>query len=142
MKLYRVTVVLAVLLLSWTTLKAVADQTDYSQCNPYCVIFKQIGDGHYAIAVDAYGRFATMAPVEGMAGPALTGARLDPWHPWDSFPETFAADGCSSKTSTVQYTTESHHVTVITTETWCDGKLIDVTVTTIRVPVPQAPVDN
>ena len=45
MKLYRVTVVLAVLLLAWTTHKAVADETNYAQCDPYCVVFIELGDG-------------------------------------------------------------------------------------------------
>lgn len=90
MKLYRVTVVLAVLLLAWTTHKAVADQSCYAQCEPYCVIFKQIGDKHYAIAADSDGRFLAWTRIEGRAGPALAGARLQPWHPWESFPQTIA----------------------------------------------------
>ena len=143
MKLYRATVISVFLLLAWTTLSAAAE--DYSRCEPYCVSFIQIGEVHFAVAVDSRGRFLAATPIEGMAGPALTSARMAPWHPLERFPMDVSWSGCSSKVvSTEQYTTKTHHITVVTVETWCNGELVEVTVTTIRVRIPneQAPVDN
>ena len=142
MKLYRATVATVFLLLAWTTLAAAAE--DYSRCEPYCVSFIQIGDGHFAVAVDSRGRFLSATPIEGMAGPALTGARMAPWHPFEPFPMEVTWAGCKSTTTTAEYTTDTHHITVITTQTYCDGVLVDVTVTVIKVRLPaeQAPVDN
>jgi len=78
MKLYRVTVVLAVLLLAWTTLSAVAgDDMMYAHCDPLCLEYRQVGGEHVAFAVDADGRFLGMAKL-GAIGPLLTGAGLGP----------------------------------------------------------------
>lgn len=66
---------------------------------------------------------------------ALTGCQINQPSPAPS-PER-----CTSTTDDAQNETTTHHVT---TETRCDGKLIDVATTTVRVqkPVPRAPVDN
>ncbi|MCY3812885.1 MAG: hypothetical protein OXH15_13905 [Gammaproteobacteria bacterium] len=145
MKLYRAAMALLVALLSaGPTPSAVADETDYPHCAPYCIEFKAIGDEHFAIAVDANGRFLAWERIQGRAGPILTSARFLPRHPSYDWPLVVSWAACSSRTTTAQYETITHHVTVITTETWCNGELVDVTVTTIRVrkPAEQAPVDN
>ena len=46
---------------------------------------------------------------------------------------------CTSTTDDAKNETATHHVTILTTETRCDGKLVDVATTTVRVqkPVPR-----
>lgn len=92
-ELYRVTVVLARAAGVDNPLRS-GQPNQLLAAQPYCIVFKQIGDGHFAIAVDSHGRFVTTAPVGGMAGPALTSARPGPWRPWSSFPQVFASADC------------------------------------------------
>ena len=58
---------------------------------------------------------------------ALTGCQIKQPSPAPS-PER-----CTSTTDDAQNETTTHHVTILTTETRCDGKLVDVATTTVRV---------
>lgn len=46
---------------------------------------------------------------------------------------SFERDNCTYKVARERYETKTHHVTVITITTRCDGKLIDVAVPVVSV---------
>ena len=129
----------------------------YGHCTPVCVVYKQIGDQQLAIAVGADGAFLGMSPVEGPVGAMLTAADPPPApapfrrsFAWSaaSAPvsaETQFAAGCGEVTfeqATDSYETATHYVIVVVTEVYCSGKLIDVDVHVIRVPLPTQPGPN
>ena len=140
MKLYKATVVVVILLMAWTTFSTLADD-DYAQCDPYCVAFLKIGPRHLTVAVDSSGNYLESVAIGGRAARALLGT--GPFNPFSSaFQHTVEREGCEFKASTAQYTTRTQHVTVLTTTMQCDGKLVDVNVTVLRVDVAAAPFDN
>ena len=82
MKLYRVAMALIALLLAGPTLSAVADETDYSHCEPYCIAFLEIDDGWYAVAVDHAGRYLGLTRIGNpTVGRSLAEAGMPPLLP-------------------------------------------------------------
>lgn len=146
MKLYRVTVVLAVLLLVWTTLSAVADETNYSQCDPYCIAFLEVDDAWYAVAVDHAGRYLGLSRMTNQAigrlladsdmAPLMPGqpqiATLPGWLPSDpnfGFGENYSgnyAGGCEGSImadANINDETETatHHLVLVKTTFTCSS---------------------
>ena len=109
---------------------------------PYSAAYKTIGDKVYIVLKGVSGEMVAISEPLDMLMPDVL--------PKDEFllgegntvsygPE--ANHHCSVKVNDVTYETTTHMVTVITTETWCNGELVDVTVTVVRVrkPAPEAP---
>ena len=110
------------------------DESEHALCEPYCIAFRQLGDEHVAVAIDATGAFVAWTPVEGVAGPMLSAMKFDlPGRPVQYGGGSFERDNCTYKVARERYETKTHHVTVITITTRCDGKLIDVAVPVVSV---------
>lgn len=125
----------------------------YADCDPYCIVFKQIGEQHFAIAVDASGAYVGMTAIKDNTGSVLaTVAGLSPLRlslrsPEQRISVMGAMTGCAETNVEVSWTTfetTTHIVTVIITKTYCDGELIDVNVSviTVRIPAPTYPGPN
>ena len=63
-------------------LSAVADETNYSQCDPYCIAFLEVDDDWYAVAVDHAGRYLGLSRMTNQAvGRLLADSDMAPLMP-------------------------------------------------------------
>lgn len=143
MKLYRVTVVLGLLLLTWTPLKAVAAETNYAQCDPYCITFLAVDDGWYAVAVDHAGRYLGLSRMGNQAigrlladsdmAPLMPGqtqmSMLRGWVSPDPFGENYSGNYAGSCEGSIvaeadivdETETDTHYIVLVKTTFTCSS---------------------
>ena len=161
MKLVLTTIALLLGTLGTTLAWAAENVPDYRHCDPFCVTFEQIGDRHVATARDASGRLLALVDADSRTGALMVAANVPPLSASDSGRKTFSvttdavllkegtrtanAQRCATysvETETETWRTETEIVTRVTMLIYCDGKLVDVRVVTIRVDIPSYPGPN
>ena len=129
---------------SWASAQSV--DANYAECDPHCIVFKQIGAGYFAIAVNSTGEYVGLAAMEKRVGSILAASSMRlPVFSQPSLAQSQQitgggqSGGCVTfdvKVSSDSYKTKTQIVTVITTKTYCDGNLISVDVSVVHVDIP------
>ena len=117
---------------------------DITYEKPYSASYEKIGDNVYIVLKGVSGEKVAISEPLDLPIPAAVpkGDFLLGTDGNSVFYSPQANSDCDVKVSNETYETRTHMVTVITTRTWCNGELIDVTVTKVMVRKPALEAPN
>ena len=128
---------------------------DYSHCVPHCVTFEQIGEKHFAAARSAAGKLLALAEMESSIGVLTTAAYQMPLSApdlsatnklgvtgealWSHSTPQASGNNCRVEMTVYNDETETQFILHIHLRIYCDGKLKDSVMYTLRVQKSVAP---